>query len=591
MSVSVTFLYIFNYVIFLTIFGLIKVTADFEWAVKLNRFTLNFLGLWPKNVQNSWQKLMCNFRMLIVFLGITFCLFIPSIHSLITVYGDILMMLDNLQITIPVMSCLIRIIIFWCKKEAVIPIINMIMKDWKKIKNDQERNLMIRRAQTARIIIICSFCIMALQWICVSILPFFGMAMRLTSNITDPGRIPMPIQSRYIYDITKSPQYELTFISQAVYTIIAIMVYSGVDNFLSLVVFHISGQLDILANCMQHLDKLKNYPKVLKRCIQKHIRLLRAIDIIEDTYNKILLSLFIYFAIIFAFYGFRIISCNKVYYAAYSSKWYTMDPKVAKDLLLLMKRDSKQICLTVGKMSPVTMATFCSVRFIESIMNMIVKDWVKLKNAEEKSMMIRRARSARIIITFAYCIMGTGCFFLIVLPSFGISMRDLTNITDLGRPMPLQTHYIYDITKSPQYELIFISQSVYIIITMMFYSGIDNFLGLLVFHICGQLNIKPILQLRFMKNRLTSLDKCKNSHEILNSCITRHIRLLRFDPYEIHNQYFIYILYIYYLIYGLSFIVIDMIEDTYNIILLFLFVYFAILFAFYGFRIIIVSIF
>ncbi|XP_018370023.1 PREDICTED: odorant receptor 13a-like, partial [Trachymyrmex cornetzi] len=278
----------------------------------------------------------------------------------------------------------------------------MIMKDWKKIKNDQERNLMIRRAQTARIIIICSFCIMALQWICVSILPFFGMAMRLTSNITDPGRIPMPIQSRYIYDITKSPQYELTFISQAVYTIIAIMVYSGVDNFLSLVVFHISGQLDILANCMQHLDKLKNYPKVLKRCIQKHIRLLRAIDIIEDTYNKILLSLFIYFAIIFAFYGFRIISlfdegngmsiihliyliwglinlfahmclycvlgeilviqCNKVYYAAYSSKWYTMDPKVAKDLLLLMKRDSKQICLTVGKMSPVTMATFCSVR-------------------------------------------------------------------------------------------------------------------------------------------------------------------------------------------------------------------------------------
>ncbi|XP_018369960.1 PREDICTED: uncharacterized protein LOC108765652 [Trachymyrmex cornetzi] len=191
---------------------------------------------------------------------------------------------------------------------------------------------------------------------------------------------------------------------------------------------------------------------------------------------------------------------------------------------------------------------------------MIVKDWVKLKNAEEKSMMIRRARSARIIITFAYCIMGTGCFFLIVLPSFGISMRDLTNITDLGRPMPLQTHYIYDITKSPQYELIFISQSVYIIITMMFYSGIDNFLGLLVFHICGQLNIKPILQLRFMKNRLTSLDKCKNSHEILNSCITRHIRLLR---------------------------VIDMIEDTYNIILLFLFVYFAILFAFYGFRIII----
>ncbi|XP_018354223.1 PREDICTED: odorant receptor 13a-like [Trachymyrmex septentrionalis] len=184
----------------------------------------------------------------------------------------------------------------------------MIMKDWIKIKNDQERNLMIRRAQTARIIIICSYCIMGLQWSFISVLPIFGVTMRLTPNITDPGRIPMPLQSHYIYDITKRPQHELTFISQAIYVAIGMMAYTGVDNFLSLVVFHICGQLDILENRMQHLDKYKNYPKMLKRCIEKHIRLLRAIDIIEDTYNGILLSLFIYFAILFAFYGFRIIS-------------------------------------------------------------------------------------------------------------------------------------------------------------------------------------------------------------------------------------------------------------------------------------------
>ena len=36
----------------------------------------------------------------------------------------------------------------------------------------------------------------------------------------------------------------------------------------------------------------------------------RAIDIIEDTYNITLLALFVYFAILFAFYGFRIISVS-----------------------------------------------------------------------------------------------------------------------------------------------------------------------------------------------------------------------------------------------------------------------------------------
>ncbi|XP_018354628.1 PREDICTED: odorant receptor 67c-like [Trachymyrmex septentrionalis] len=276
----------------------------------------------------------------------------------------------------------------------------MIAKDWIMLKSNQERNIMIRRAQNARIIIICSYCIMALACFFVAVLPIFGMSVRLTPNITDPGRTPMPLQTHYIYDITKRPQYELTFIGQVIYVAIAMMIYSAVDNFLSLVVFHICGQLDILENRMQYLDKYINYHKILKLCLTKHIRLLRAIDIIEDTYNGILLSLFIYFAILFAFYGFRVISlfdegnnisithsiyfistvinifthmclycvlgeilvaqCNKIYYAAYSNKWYTMDPKVAEDLLLLMTRGSKQICLTVGKMSPVTMATFCS---------------------------------------------------------------------------------------------------------------------------------------------------------------------------------------------------------------------------------------
>lgn len=152
---------------------------------------------------------------------------------------------------------------------------NMIAKDWKKTKSDQESNLMIQRAQTARIIIICSYCIMGAQcFILVGVPGIFGMTMRLTPNITDPGR-PMPLQTHYIYDITKRPQYDLTFISQAIYVAIGMMAYTGIDNFLSLLVFHICGQLDILKNRLQCLDKYINYHEVLKCCVAKHIRLLR----------------------------------------------------------------------------------------------------------------------------------------------------------------------------------------------------------------------------------------------------------------------------------------------------------------------------
>ncbi|XP_011861187.1 PREDICTED: odorant receptor 43a-like isoform X3 [Vollenhovia emeryi] len=276
---------------------------------------------------------------------------------------------------------------------------NMIVEDWVKLKTAQERSVMVRKARIARIIITFAYCAMGIGCFFLIILPSFRISMRTTTNITDPGR-PMPLQTYYIYDVTKSPLYELTFISQSIYIVVAMMSYSGIDNFLGLLVFHICGQLEILKNHLSNLDKYVNSHEKLKHCIIRHMRLLRAIDIIEDTYNVILLFLFIYFAALFAFYGFRIITlfdegtdisfphlmyfastvinlfehmclycalgeilvaqCNNIYYAVYSNQWYSMNPKATQNLLLLMIRGSKPVYLTAGKVFPLTMATFCS---------------------------------------------------------------------------------------------------------------------------------------------------------------------------------------------------------------------------------------
>ncbi|XP_070526353.1 odorant receptor 4-like [Cardiocondyla obscurior] len=287
---------------------------------------------------------------------------------------------------------------------AIIPIINMIAEDWKTPKNMQEKNIMIRQAQYARIIITCAFCIMGVGGFFIIILPCFGISMRLTTNITDPGR-PMPLQTHYIYDVTKKPQYELTFISQSIYIIVAIMSYSGIDNFLGLLVFHICGQLEILKKNLSSLDKCMDCQKILKKCVMRHVRLLRAIKVIEETYNITLLVLFVYFGLLFAFYGFRIIclfeeennlsvvhliyfisniinlfvhmclycvlgeilmtKCNEIYYAAYNNKWYSVDLKTTKNLIHLFIRGTKPVYLTAGKIFPMTMATFCGVKIIK----------------------------------------------------------------------------------------------------------------------------------------------------------------------------------------------------------------------------------
>lgn len=62
----------------------------------------------------------------------------------------------------------------------------------------------------------------------------------------------------------------------------------------------------------------------------------------------------------FVFITFK---CNRVYYAAYNNEWYVWDPKITKDLLPILLKATKPVFLSAGKVFPITMATFCSVRY------------------------------------------------------------------------------------------------------------------------------------------------------------------------------------------------------------------------------------
>lgn len=91
---------------------------EFERAVKLNRIGLELMGLWPKAQQNSREKLMCNLRVLVIFLVIIIGILIPAVHSLIITHSDLMQVADNLQFTVPTANCAIKIMIFWWKKEG-----------------------------------------------------------------------------------------------------------------------------------------------------------------------------------------------------------------------------------------------------------------------------------------------------------------------------------------------------------------------------------------------------------------------------------------------------------------------------------------
>ncbi|XP_050448695.1 odorant receptor coreceptor-like [Cataglyphis hispanica] len=240
---------------------------------------------------------------------------------------------------------------------------------------------------------------MFMSFLLFTVFPVFGISVRYLTNITDPGRL-MPLQTYYVYNQDKSPLYEITYALQIIGTYMIATSYTGTDCFLSLLVFHVCGQLENLKTRIMDLDKFHNFESILSHSVQEHIRLIRSINIIDNIFALMLLGALIYFGILFAFQGFLIVSMitqrgdislvrlifmvtvfvnafvhtclyctvgeilvvqsKGIYEAACECKWYTLEPKKAKKLLIIMIYANKPLYLTAGKLFPMTMATFCN---------------------------------------------------------------------------------------------------------------------------------------------------------------------------------------------------------------------------------------
>jgi hypothetical protein len=92
---------------------------DFAWAVQLNRFGLKLIGLWPVSDEVAEIKL-ADLRVVIIFIIVTFVSGIPLVCSLARVWGDMLLMVDNLQITLPLLVVSLKLAVMRWKRAGMI---------------------------------------------------------------------------------------------------------------------------------------------------------------------------------------------------------------------------------------------------------------------------------------------------------------------------------------------------------------------------------------------------------------------------------------------------------------------------------------
>ncbi|XP_018349266.1 PREDICTED: odorant receptor 43a-like [Trachymyrmex septentrionalis] len=361
---------------------------------------LKIVGMWPQESKDQHEELLSKLQFLLNIIMLIFVLAIPALVSLIRVWGDMILMIDNLQYTLPLLITMLKVFIMWYKKEALSPLINMIVNDWIKVKMEEERIVMLKQAKIVRLLTICGI-LMILFTMLMTVLSFpFGRTLRHVTNLTDPIGKPLPIQTYYLHDVSSSPKYELTYLIQTIGLTTSGLSYTAVDNFLGLLILHICGQMENLHLRLLNLGKNSNFKALLKYNVKDHIRLIRSIESIDNTFNLMLLGLLFFFGILFCFDAFLIINVvergghlsimqliwymsaticvlmhtclycavgellvsqsEKIYRATYEYVWYTLEPKAAKNLTLIMLRTKKPVNITAGKTFPMTMSTFCN---------------------------------------------------------------------------------------------------------------------------------------------------------------------------------------------------------------------------------------
>lgn len=150
----------------------------------------------------------------------------------------------------------------------------MVKMDWLKVKTREEKAVMIKRAQTARMIIIFGCSGMLLVVIVVVIPPIFGVSLRYLTNVTDSERF-LPLQSYYFYDINSSPIFEIIFVLQSFGSLILATIYTCIDTFMTFLILHVCGQLENLKMRIFDLDKFINVCTDVSSIVQDHIRLIK----------------------------------------------------------------------------------------------------------------------------------------------------------------------------------------------------------------------------------------------------------------------------------------------------------------------------
>ncbi|GAB1863066.1 Odorant receptor [Camponotus japonicus] len=360
---------------------------------RTTKFALILFGIWP----NISCLTFCRIFWTVTILMVLFChylYFLTHYHS-----DDVFDLMDCFTSFLGFLKLMIKFAFFWLNQRLFDEILTMMAEDWNDCKSDIEMHEAINKAKAS------SHIANAMITLHTVVVLFYGIGIILANVDVTNRTIELPHIYKAVvpFSINTQHTYKIVLIVELIHLITCSWGLGILNALLLILILHVGGQIDILrywlAKLLSKENKHKSIAIIMKKIIRKHQKIIYFTKNIESLYTFIALMQFISNIMMICIIGFLIITAlgnpnatEKImraisYYsvtnveafifcyageylinkskaiglAAYNVAWYELEPEYNRILLFIILRAQKQLTLTVGKMTDLSLQCFASI--------------------------------------------------------------------------------------------------------------------------------------------------------------------------------------------------------------------------------------
>nr|AXM05169.1 odorant receptor [Campoletis chlorideae] len=380
----------------------------YAYAYGWNRFNMGIIGAWPEKNQNFFIKN----RSLVYAVAVFAIIWLPMTASLAFLREDLNELIGCLVINVPVGISVYKLVLFRLRRSVLEVMLSAMAKDWSVSRTDEERKAMIEKAKYGRFISIMSVSLAGSMFVAFSSVGAWAAPYQ-RQFITNETKLAIGFlyPAYFPYDTKELRGYLPTWFGQFFVTIVSMIGYSGPDSSMAMMILHLCGQLATVRLALTNIvdeECIKDssiYWKKLASIIKRHEELNRCGELLEKSFNGMLLIQMVLCTITFCFQGFvtfttliegltgdqdfpylqmtffiihgfytilhlfvycwagdlLVFESTALSHAPYESEWFRLQPAQAKALMMVTNRSRIPLQITAGKFVGFSLELFTSI--------------------------------------------------------------------------------------------------------------------------------------------------------------------------------------------------------------------------------------